>query len=285
MFFSNHFIFRSFIHEKMQMKSTVILTILWCCWMIQDISGNPVQSSAMRQSSTYGPPLTEAELNCIPTYSKAATNQAFSEGNDVVPIPFFDNKNAYLDHKWPNVTNIPYVIDSTFDASGRCAIGNGMKAYHKNTCIRFVPRTNEVDYVQINRLNITAWSCYTLGLGYYKGYGAHSVNLSPACYASQTGTVMHELMHRVGFHHEHTRPDRDNYINIIWSNIDPSLQSQYYAANDSSLILSYDYGSVMHYGLSNSMTTKKNVKRALIGQRYGFSKLDIMKLNRMYCKL
>lgn len=43
-----------------------------------------------------------------------ATNQPFSEGNDVVPIPFFDNKNAYLDRKWPNVTNIPYVIDSTF---------------------------------------------------------------------------------------------------------------------------------------------------------------------------
>ncbi len=55
----------------MQMKSAVLLTILWSCWMIQDVSGNPVQSSDMRQSSTYGPPLTEAELNCIPTFSKA----------------------------------------------------------------------------------------------------------------------------------------------------------------------------------------------------------------------
>lgn len=61
-----------------------------------------------------------------------------------------------------------------------------------------------------------------MGLGYYKNYGAHQVNLAPACYASQTGTTMHELMHRVGFHHEHTRPDRDNYVDVIWANIDSS---------------------------------------------------------------
>jgi hypothetical protein len=61
-----------------------------------------------------------------------------------------------------------------------------------------------------------------MGLGYLKNLGAHQVNLSPACYASQTGTTMHELMHRVGFHHEHTRPDRDNYVDVIWANIDSS---------------------------------------------------------------
>ncbi len=60
------------------------------------------------------------------------------------------------------------------------------------------------------------------GLGYYKGAGAHDVTLSPSCYQYQAGTVMHELMHRVGFDHEHTRPDRDKYVNILWKNIDAS---------------------------------------------------------------
>ncbi len=45
------------------------------------------------------------------------------------------------------------------------------------------------------------------------------VALTPACYATQAGTIMHELMHRVGFGHEHTRPDRDTYIEVIWDQI------------------------------------------------------------------
>jgi choriolysin H len=171
-----------------------------------------------------------------------------SEGNDIVMFP---NKNAYVNQKWPKANAIPYVIDSAFgkasnlfclfsvrfmnlnlfmllvfesDAKARCAIGYAMTQYHKNTCIRFVPRTKQTDYIKINKLDTTAYvytlrlnrllvieqvlnvglplfnsfSCYSSGLGFYKGGGAHDVTLSPSCYQYQAGTIMHELMHRVG---------------------------------------------------------------------------------------
>jgi choriolysin H len=101
-----------------------------------------------------------------------------SEGNDIVMFP---NKNAYVNQKWPKANAIPYVIDSAFgkashfiyfviinlnlfmllmfesDAKARCAIGYAMMQYHKNTCIRFVPRTDQSDYIKINKFDTTRY--------------------------------------------------------------------------------------------------------------------------------
>jgi hypothetical protein len=43
------------------------------------------------------------------------------------------------------------------DAKARCAIGYAMTQYHKNTCIRFVPRTIQSDYIKINKFDTTAY--------------------------------------------------------------------------------------------------------------------------------
>ena len=60
----------------------------------------------------------------------------------------------------------------------------------------------------------------------------HPVSLldSPTATCMVSGIIQHELTHVLGFYHEQSRPDRDTYVSIQWSNIQPgtdtSLMSQ-----------------------------------------------------------
>ena len=59
-------------------------------------------------------------------------------------------------------------------------------------------------------------------------------------------------MHSVGFHHEHSRPDRDKYITINWKNIDKDKKNNFLKKklDQVNLIGEYDICSVVHYGIN-----------------------------------
>ena len=62
---------------------------------------------------------------------------------------------------------------------------------------------------------------------------------------------MHEIGHTLGFFHEQSRPDRDNYVNILRENIAQyqELNFEKYTEDDiDDFNVPYDFSSDMHYG-------------------------------------
>ncbi|XP_020628627.1 zinc metalloproteinase nas-13-like [Orbicella faveolata] len=96
--------------------------------------------------------------------------------------------------------------------------------------------------------------------------------------------------HALGFYHEQSRPDRDNYVTIYTQNIMQGMAYNFnkYGRNTiDSLGTPYDYTSVMHYdayafsanGRPTILPNKQGVK---IGQRDGISGMDTKQMNLLY---
>ncbi|XP_064107762.1 zinc metalloproteinase nas-4-like [Macrobrachium nipponense] len=192
-------------------------------------------------------------------------------------------RNAIIDmsKRWPNGV-IPYVISSSYNSNERATIAMAMRGYQEKTCIRFVPRSVERDYIHIIKGDGCSSAVGRTG-------GAQAVSLGPGCL--YVGIVMHEFMHAAGFWHEQSRADRDNYITINTVNIQQGMEYNFqkYEWNIiQSLGVEYDLGSIMHYGpyaFARDRTKPTIIPRvtgAEIGQRRAFSDKDIEKLQSLY---
>ena len=56
--------------------------------------------------------------------------------------------------------------------------------------------------------------------------GLQFLSLGDGC--MYVGIVIHELMHAIGFWHEQSRADRDDFVNIIWENIQQGTKFRIY---------------------------------------------------------
>lgn len=185
---------------------------------------------------------------------------------------------------------IPFQIaDGVYTGDQRAVILQAMRHWENTTCLTFIERTTEKDYIYFHKGRCGC--CSYVGR---KGNGRQGISIGKNC--DKFGIVVHEIGHTVGFWHEHTRPDRADFVNIFRENIKKGEEHNFLklsSAEINSLNEPYDYASIMHYGKYTfakeghqvTILPKKNSQTDLtpeIGQREKLSIGDIRQTEKMY---
>ena len=78
--------------------------------------------------------------------------------------------------------------------------------------------------------------------------GVQLIQLSKFASCFTKRTISHEILHSLGFYHEHSRPDRDKYITINESCVQhDSLKNFKIQQNSLTYGTDYDAKSILHY--------------------------------------
>ncbi|XP_072305329.1 low choriolytic enzyme-like [Eucyclogobius newberryi] len=210
----------------------------------------------------------------------------FIEGDMILPksrsaMKCISSPNSCL---WPKSSNgnveIPYVLSHKYDSTERNEILRALKDFETKTCIRFMPRQRETAYLSFEPRYGCASSLGRLGdkqLVTLQKFGCVDF-----------GIIQHEVMHALGFYHEHNRSDRDQYVRINWENIISYFTYNFDKVDTNNLATPYDYSSIMHYSKDafgkNWADTITPIPdpNVPIGQRDHMSDLDVKRINLLY---
>lgn len=147
---------------------------------------------------------------------------------------------------WPG-GRVPFAIDERAFPRGTAQYNDIVRAindWNRVSLASFVPRSSGEHYVFI-----TSGDGCSAALGNQAYFGSpQTVELARGC---DLGAIRHELGHSLGLLHEHTRADRDSYVNVNYANIQRGLEDQFERHTSGSIAGldwgPFDYDSIMIY--------------------------------------
>lgn len=239
------------------------------------ISGETFQQKPVTYSEIEGRAIFEGDID-LGSVEQMETARQTVENQTEEPIEFGI---AITDSKfrWPNAV-IPFRFAANFPNPKR--VTDAIAHIEANTPLRFRQRTTEANFVTFQDGGGCSSSVGMQG-------GEQFVTLGAGC---GTGNAIHELCHTAGLWHEQSREDRNNFVTINFSNIQPDLAHNFdQQINDGDDIGAYDYASIMHYPRNafainpavDTITPKPNANTP-IGQRAGLSPGDIAAIKTIY---
>lgn len=159
-------------------------------------------------------------------------------------------------HFWPD--NRVYYSLTNASASARRAFLLAARKIADNSYLSFVEHTDQPNYLYVTS------SVHKLGCSSDLGMQGGPQALEISSFCQDPHTVLHEVMHVLGFHHEQQRPDRNQHISVI-----PALENEYNfrPLQGTRSLGAYDLESVMHYGPDYGGSTPAYRSHAAIPQR------------------
>ncbi|XP_051781597.1 meprin A subunit alpha-like [Erpetoichthys calabaricus] len=202
------------------------------------------------------------------------------EGDIALPPGRNALRNTTYRWKFP----IPYILTDSLDLNAKGVIHQVFEVYRLKSCVDFKPYEGESSFIKFEKLD----GCWSQVGDLQTG---QQLSLGQDC--DYKATIEHELLHALGFYHEQSRTDRDDYIKIWWDQVLPGMEHNFVKYNDQFITdqnTPYDYESIMHYGPYTfnkhpnipSITAKIPELTSAIGQYLDFSRLDLKRLNKMY---
>ncbi|KAM3930321.1 meprin A subunit alpha-like isoform 1-T1 [Leptodactylus fuscus] len=203
------------------------------------------------------------------------------QGDIKLPV---QGRNALRDERYRWKFPIPYILSDNLDLNAKGVILKGFEFFRLKSCVDFKPYEGESTFIHFQK----SGGCWS-----YVGDFGTGQNLSIDSGCDHKAIVEHEILHALGFYHEQSRSDRDDYVKIWWDEITPGREHNFNVYDDkfiTDLNTPYDYESVMHYAPLSfnknpnvpTITTKIPAFDNIIGQRLDFSAIDLERLNRMY---
>ncbi|XP_041952311.1 meprin A subunit alpha-like [Alosa sapidissima] len=193
-------------------------------------------------------------------------------------------RNALIDKAYRWTFPIPYILTDSLDLNAKGVIHQAFETYRLKSCVDFKPHEGEASFIKFEKLD----GCWSMVGDLKEG---QQLSLGEGC--DYKGTIMHELLHALGFYHEQSRTDRNDYVNIWWDQVLPGMEHNFDYYVDTYITdqnTPYDYESIMHYGPYSfnkdpnypTITAKDPEMTKLLGQYNDFSDMDLLRLNRMY---
>ncbi|XP_068717648.1 zinc metalloproteinase nas-4-like isoform X2 [Montipora capricornis] len=225
--------------------------------------------------------LTESDKESVDTRNTSPSDNAMVDVDSIVT-----KRKAIGSKRRLWITKeVPVALDSTATEAWNNILAAAGEIESKS-CIRFRLKEKGDDhwilFVKKNGCNSP------VGRQYLKK-GPQLLSIGKGC--NEKGIILHELLHALGFWHEQSRSDRDDYLEILWKNIRDDQGHNFNRYRKKYVDYAggvYDYSSIMHYGnfafSRNGRPTMLSVKDPALrfGQIKAMSDTDVIQLNAMY---